>query len=326
MTGPQQDAEIFEAFEAKAKEGTGQGPAKARTTYDVNRKPLWGAKITGYLFFKSLAAGTFLAGSLLLEPSGLAVDPTLEVSASRAPLAVPILSMVFLALTLLLLVADLKRPERFLKIMLRPNWNSWLAKGSFVLMGYGMLLTAWLLMGFVEAAPAGFMGWLLIGTTALFAATSAGYTAFLFGQAKGRVLWMKRGYAAHLVVQAVLAGSALLLAVSSTLGLSEAAAGGLGDLLMVALLVHAGLTLAEGQMAPPKRGEEFGRAVRLVSHGPYARLHWIAGLGLGVAVPLALLFVAAHGPLAMVASVLALAGLYVETDIFVRAGQALRIS
>ena len=324
VPGPQLDAELFQAYEDKAKDGV--VGATARTTYDVNRKPLWGMKITGYLFFKSLAAGVFLAGSLLLEPAGLAIDLTLGADAFRAILAVPILSLIFLAVTLVLLVADLKRPERFLKIMLRPNWNSWLAKGSFVLMGYGLLLTAWALMGFVGANPSGAMGWLLLVTTAVFAATSAGYTAFLFGQAKGRVLWMKRGYALHLVIQAVLAGSALLLVASPMLGLAEEASQALGDVLLVSMLLHAGLTLGEGQLAPKDRGVEFGRAVRLVSHGPYARLHWLVGLGLGVVVPAALLFVAAHGPLAVIAGLLALAGLFVEKDIFVRAGQALRIS
>ena len=79
-------------------------------------------------------------------------------------------------------------------------------------------------------------------------------------------------------------------------------------------------------MAPVGREEEFGRVVRLLKHGPYARRHWIAGLGVGVVLPLVLLFVASSGPLLIVAGVLALAGLYVEKDCFVRAGQALKIS
>ncbi len=318
QSGPQMDAELFNALEDHAK-----GGETARTTYDVNRQPLWGGAITGYLFFKSLAAGVFLAGTALLEPLGVSGAAS---GWFRPAMAVPLLSLVFLGLTMVLLVADLKRPERFLKIMLRPNWNSWLAKGSYILMFYGMALTAWLLIGFVEHTPSGVLGWNLAILTMLLGAASAAYTAFLFGQAKGRVLWMKRGYALHLVAQAVVAGSAFLLAISSLLGVGEASSQVLGDMLLVSLLLHAGLTLGEGKLAPVGREKEFARAVRLLKHGPYARKHWLLGLGLGVLLPMGLLFAASSGPVAVVAGVLALAGLYVEKDCFVRAGQALKIS
>ena len=42
-------------------------------------------------------------------------------------------------------------------------------------------------------------------------------------------------------------------------------------------------------MAPLGREEEFSRVIRLLKHGPYARRHWIAGLGLGVLLPLMVL-------------------------------------
>lgn len=318
--GPQMDAELFNALEDQA-----QSDQFARTTYDVNRQPLWGGAITGYLFFKSLAAGVFLAGTALLAPFGLdAVGG--ELTGVRFPIAVPAIALIFLGLTLVLLVADLKRPERFLKIMLRPNWDSWLAKGSFILMGYGMLLFTWLVLGLLSYSPSGALAWSLSSLTMLLGGLSAAYTAWLFAQAKGRVLWMKRGYAVHLLAQAVVAGSACLLALSGLLELSPVATKALGDILLVSLLMHAVLTVSEGRMAPVGREEEFARVVRLLKQGPYARRHWIAGLGVGVALPLALLFVASSGPLSIVAGVMALAGLYVEKDCFVRAGQALKIS
>lgn len=332
MPGPQMDAELFNSLEEQAQAGApgvapGVAPADAtaRTTYDVNRQPLWGGAITGYLFFKSLAAGVFLAGTALLEPFGL-TDADGGTAGLRAPLVVPLLSLIFLGATMVLLVADLKRPERFLKIMLRPNWNSWLAKGSYILLVYSLLLVAWVLMGFVDKAPSGALGWNLSLLTMVLAALSAAYTAWLFGQAKGRVLWMKRGYAVHLLMQALVAGSACLLAISGLLELAEPATRILGDILLVSLLMHGVLTVSEGRMSPPGREEEFARVVRLLKHGPYARRHWIAGLGVGVVLPLGLLFAASSGPLAVVAGVLALAGLYVEKDCFVRAGQALKIS
>jgi hypothetical protein len=46
-------------------------------------------------------------------------------------------------LTTVLLVADLKRPERFLSILYRPQRRSWLAIGAFILVGYSGLLGLW---------------------------------------------------------------------------------------------------------------------------------------------------------------------------------------
>ena len=77
-------------------------------------------------------------------------------------------------------------------------------------------------------------------------------------------------------------------------------------------------------MVPKGREEEYARAARLLSHGPYARMHWGVGVALGILLPLAIL--AGSPPLLPVAAILALGGLLVEEDLFVRAGQALPIS
>ena len=122
------DAQTFEALEAKEEQ---HQRTQARTVYDVPRKQLWGGKITGYLFAKSLAAGAFPAAFLAyLNTEGAA--------AASVGLAVwpALLALVFLSVTGGLLVADLKRPERFYTILLRPNWNSWLARGTFLIVGY----------------------------------------------------------------------------------------------------------------------------------------------------------------------------------------------
>ena len=78
-------------------------------------------------------------------------------------------------------------------------------------------------------------------------------------------------------------------------------------------------------ISPPKREAEYARAVRLLSHGPYARRHWGAGVALGVLVPL-LALLAGGAILLPGAAALAPIGLWVEEDLLVRAGQALPIS
>ena len=309
IPGESLDAILFDALENKA---------QARTTYDVQRKAPWGAAISGYLFFKSLAAGVFLVGSAYLAPSKAA-----EAVTALAPYLVPGLSLAFLTLTLVLLVVDLKRPERFLSILLRPNWTSWLAKGSYILMAYSLLLVAWLALPLVDIAPS----WGLVAVTALFAVLSAVYTAWLFGQAKGRVLWMKRGFAFHLAVQACVAGCGLLLLFEGLApGLLGECAHSIEHSLYIALLAHLGLTLAEPALSPLGRELEYHRAARLLTHGPYRKLHWWGGMGLGVVLPLLIVFFLPAGPLWALAGVAALLGLALHEHAFVRAGQALPIS
>ena len=277
--------------------------AQARTTYDVAHPPLWGGKITGYLFFKALAAGVFLAG------------------AGLGSVWVPVLGLFFLGLTTVLLVGDLKRPERFFFILTRPNWDSWLVRGTWFLIAYGLVLTiaALALLGGADA-----LGPAIVIPGHLAAFASAAYTGMLFGQAKGRVLWMQRGLWFRLAVQAGIGGAAVLLLLSPLLSPTDAQYYGLANFLFVSLLAHVVFLILEGKLAPAGREAEYTRTLALLKSGPFSRAHWVVGVLLGTMLPLVLLVLAPDlGP---VAAVLALLGLWVEKDGLVRAGQALPIS
>src|SRR5262249_37588726 len=110
-----------------------------RRVYDVRpRPPAWGWQVAAYTWTKSVAAGAFLAvlaARLLDGPAG----------AARLAVGMGVVALVFLALTAGLLVADLKKPRRFLSVLLRPQWRSWLVRGAYLLTGYGLLVTVWLL-------------------------------------------------------------------------------------------------------------------------------------------------------------------------------------
>jgi len=309
LPGERLDAILFDGLERKA---------EARTTYDVQRKAPWGVGISGYLFFKSLAAGVFIVGAGFLTPAKALVDVPLA-----ARMGVPALALAFLSVTLLLLVLDLKRPERFLSILLRPNWSSWLAKGSYFLLVYSLLLLAWIGLGW--AGVRGGVGLLVI--TTLLAVLSAVYTAWLFGQAKGRVLWMKRGLTLHLLFQAIVAGAAMLMLVTTLAPeLLGTPTHQLHHVLLIGLLGHAALTLAEPMLAPIGRAAEFHRHARLLTKGPYARMHWFGGMLLGVVFPAVVVLALPAGPAFFMAGLAALIGLAMHEHAFVRAGQALPIS
>jgi Fe-S-cluster-containing dehydrogenase component len=316
--GIQLDADSFRALEDRA---------TARTTYDVAHPPLWGNKVTGYLFTKSIAAGSFLALALLLTPWTLGGIVPAELRGGA-----PAVGLLFLLLTTALLVGDLKRIDRFYFILTRPNWSSWLAKGTYVLVLFGALLTAWLGLGlflpdesyrgFVSSAP----GLALLLITVIAAALAACYTAWLFGQAKGRVLWLRRGLWLHLILQAGIAGCGLWLVTLEVLGAPGGSLEILRNGLLASLAGHGLLSLLEGKLAPDGREKEYAETHRLISHGPFALSHWVLGVGVGIVVPTLLLLLGGSTPLAATAGFLALIGLLVEEHIFVRAGQALPIS
>src|SRR5688572_7146651 len=176
-------------------------PGDVREIYDVAHPPVWGWKVWSYLWTKSIAAGALLAGAAVafMRP-GLAEHPLVT-------LVAPALALLFITITALLLIFDLKRPERFWYMMTRPNWGSWLVRGSVALGAFGLAAVAWL------AAP----GSVVYAVSIPLALGAAGYTAFLFRQAKGREFWSSKWLLPHLLVQSVAAGAAGLATVAPML-------------------------------------------------------------------------------------------------------------
>ena len=314
--GEQLDAQRFEQF---------YGEATARATYDVQHPPMWGGKLTAYLFCKSVAAGIWLAAGAALPPMGSLGGPPLAWLAG--------LSLLFLTLTTGLLVFDLKRPERFLYILRYPNWSSWLVRGSYILMLHGLLSTAWLGIGLLGPPAAGeallpAVAWTLWAATMLCSIAAAAYTAWLFAQARGRALWMQQGFALVLVVHALLAGAALLFPLSFWSGgtvQSQQA------WLLVGSIVASWFLHRTAKMRAPRgREQEYRRALRLIEDGPYRSRHQLAVVFFGLLIPAAAVVVVSRmpgmEPLTWLAAVGVWVGLWFDQDNTIRAGQALPIS
>src|SRR5262249_57528771 len=118
---------------------------------------------------------------------------------------------------------------------------------------------------------------------ALLALATAGYSALLFGQAEGRDFWQSPLVLPHLIVAAVVAGSAALLVASiawpGTLPLSDGAphpAVRIDDVLMpllfLAILAHGTLLLCDVLSRHPVRDASL--AARLLTRGPYPPRFW----------------------------------------------------
>ncbi|RMF85761.1 MAG: 4Fe-4S ferredoxin [Nitrospinota bacterium] len=289
---------------------------RARTVYNVPHEPVWGGKVALYIWTKSIAAGTFLLGGLLPALGFLPETGLLRWGGS-------LLAILFLVITGLLLIWDLKRPERFYTILLRPQWKSWLTLGAFIITIYGLVLGLWLLTTLIGLeTPRTVFLWMGL----LFAVLTAVYTAFLFGQAEGRDLWQNPLLPVHLLLQAVLAGAAALLFLGTlTLSLSGAERSLLGSILGWGLFLNLFLILGELLTSHPNG--ETAQAIRFITAGPVKLLFWGGVVLGGSLLPLLLLgLIGTTSLIAFLSGVLALAGLLAFEQVWVLAGQSVPLS
>jgi formate-dependent nitrite reductase membrane component NrfD len=306
-----------------------------REVYDVAHPAPWGWKIAAYLWTKAIAAGVILVAATLVGRSGLLLG---EIPSIVSPL----IALVALGITGLLLIFDLKRPDRFYFLLTKPNLRSWLVIGAYILLVYGALCTAWLITGVLFHGVQG----MLVGLTALFAAASACYSAFLFAQAKGRDLWQSPLFFWHLLVHALVAGSAVWLVATlyyrSHLSAQDASFASLAAslymidrafvLLRFFLVLSLCMTLAELFM--PHASEDARLASQNRIRGPLRARFWGLAIGAGLVLPILLLLGARDLPLnrgagaelMAAAAILALAGVWWSEEAWVKAGQSVPLS
>ncbi len=268
---------------------------QTRTVLDTEHKVEWGWGVAAYLVTKGIAGGAMMlapfAGRLGMDGFAAAYLPE-------------IIALLFIGLTGLLLVEDLYKPFAFIRLFTRPNWNSWLVKGAWVINAFvavtmGSLIARWLGMNEL-AEGARWMG-LITG------AGVAGYTAFLFAQCKGRDLWEGGMLLPHLLVQAVLCGGVALTAFAT----DHVA---LAWIISVTGVAHVVLALREAMMKHHSMNAQQAAAfLRIVRLGGVPAL--TGGLiAVGLSIVLA-------WTLPEVAWLPALIGLYMYEHAFIRAGQ-----
>jgi Fe-S-cluster-containing dehydrogenase component len=297
---------------AEASEHRADG-ALARTVYDVPHLPRpWGGKVATYLWTKSIASGALLVAAVAAL---LGVGPESAVIAIGAP----VVALAFLALTTGLLVLDLKRPDRFHYILLKPNWSSWLVWGAFVLMAFGVVAALWLLAGMLDSA--GLMRALIVPAL-LSSLGAAGYSAYLFRQAEGRDFWQSPLLLPHLIVAALAAGAAALVLVVHVGSADVALLPGVSLAMVAGVALHALVMFAE--LFGAHTNLDTTRAARLLTHGDWRVRFWSAVAMHAIAMPLAVAWTISHAP--ALAAVLVLAGLWIYEDLWVKAGQSLPLS
>ena len=307
------DFSVFSLLKS-SKNGNGRTPRsrmpKALVAYDVHHLISWGAKVSGYLWTKSVAAGSaFVAALVMLFGSG-PTDSLLSIVA-------PVVAMVALGATGVLLIADLKRPERFWFILFKPQWRSWLTRGAYIITGFGILLSAWLLLEFTGREASEPVLW----ATAVLAFLTAVYTAFLFAQCEARDLWQSPLVGPALAFQMLIGGAGSLLLLTGFVTTTPALTDLLSKILLAGLVLHLLGTLA-GEVAARHGSSNAAAAAHVLIKGRYALLFW-GSLVVGAAVPAVLL---STGITMQVAAALALVGLLLYEHAFVMAGQSVPVS
>ncbi len=287
-----------------------------QVVWNAQHKVPWHWPVPAYLVTKGIASGLFmiLGSAFLFGLIGVH---------NHVFMASSFLSLLFLTATTALLVFDLERPERFLRIITRPQWRSWLVRGAFILIGFSGLVALWWL-GELSV----WMEWLPEASVAPFrtpimwiglplAIGTAVYTAFLFGQAEGRDLWQSPLLPIHLIVQAVLAGSAMLLIVGTFLDLGTDISSVVRASFIGALGVDLAVTFM-GEFGMSHASESAAKAAHMIVKGRYARSFWIGSTLVGHILPFGLMFTGVPG---IVAGAMALFGLYLYERAFVNAPQ-----
>jgi hypothetical protein len=233
QSSPRDQAIIRDVMERLSEESGG-----AKRSYDQPSKGvLWGWEVSTYIWTKGIAAGTYVV-AILAMLSGL-----VEMSDDLWAMTIGV-GIVFLAITGLLLVIDLDRPERFLYVMLRPNWDSWLVKGAYILSGYGgvLALSAGVMILDLDRS---FLTYLAIAGVPLALLTGV-YTAWLLMQAKGRSWSEDSLLPAKFLVETLAIGAAVFF----PLYLMEPLAFVLGGTVLVGILAHDNKLVMKPQMEP----------------------------------------------------------------------------
>lgn len=287
---------------------------KAKRVYDAPSKGiLWGWEVSAYVLTKAIAAGAFIipvVGSYFVY----GVPDLVKLIGA-------VVAIVFLSITGVLLIKDLGRPDRFLYVLLRPQWKSWLSVGAYIITIYGGLLTAWLAaysfglegpLRFIE--PAG----------AVFAALSAIYTAFLFAQAKGRDFWQSPMLAVHMVLHALMAGFAVFLITNVFLIVNIGLTVVISTLTAAFLLVHL-LTLAI-ELSITHSTADAHKVVQMIIRGQYALPFWAGMIAVGNVIPMFLLYYSHEIWVVGISGVMILIGLAFAQHIWVRAPQLIPLS
>lgn len=286
----------------------------AKRVYDTPDKGLlWGWEVSSYLLTKAISAGIFL---LLAVLSMLGV----EISEQQALISGSV-SLFFLLATGILLIKDLDRPDRFLYVLLRPQWESWLVRGGYSITVFGGGVAAWMSGIYFSIEVLEFVGFWMASVTSILVAI---YTAFLFAQAKGRDFWQSPSLVLHMFIHSIMSGSSVLLLLDIlVLNFTVDASQILVQVLLGGIISNLLIMFIEVSISHST--EDAKQTVTMIVKGRYANLFWVGVILVTNVIPFALLLALPDVGL-IVSSMLILIGIYLTEKIWVEAPQRISLT
>jgi hypothetical protein len=278
---------------------------KARRVYDSPSKGvLWGWEVPAYVWTKAIATGTFLMMAVWSLING-GLDKTSEMTGL-------VTTLVFMGLTGGLLVKDIDRPDRFLYVLLRPQWKSWLVRGAYIITVFGGLVSLKLLDNYLQLG----FDWLWIPGI-VFAGLGAVYTAFLFNQARARDLWQTPIQSAiHMLVHAFMAGSVVMMIIAPE------TMGWMTNTLLWGIILN--IVIMAKEILIPHDTPDTKKAIQLMTKGYYSNMFW-TGIVIGNIFPFIMLIVLT-GSMILVAGGLAIIGIFLTEFVRIRVPQMIPLS
>ncbi|MBI3163264.1 MAG: polysulfide reductase NrfD [Chloroflexi bacterium] len=287
-----------------------------QTSYTAQHKIKWHWELPSYLVTKSIAGGIFMLLSLGSMFGLFNFD-------SATFLAAGFIAMVFMLITTILLIKDLSQPKRFLNILLRPQWKSWVARGAYIMVTFTAVAGLWWLLeagAFWNILPADFVAsirpvaaWIVFP----FALGVVIYTAFLLGQAEGRDMWQNNLLPFQLLSQSAMVASGVFFILNLFVSFPADLTALLTALFPASIAVNLLMTFAGKLNSFPT--DTAMLASREMTHGKFRNHYWWGGIALGHVIPLVLMI--AFAPALPVAVLATLVGLFFYEYAFVMAPQ-----
>jgi formate-dependent nitrite reductase membrane component NrfD len=293
---------------------------------------IWGWMITLNMWAKSIGTGVVLVGAFMLYRHKREEMPNLR-------WVMPTIAFIFLNIFLLFTLTDLHQPYRMINIFLHPNWTSAITVGAWMASLYTGLITVLMLIGGFDAFPQfrrncplakkvrsispfyekvfPFVVFLAIPVTL--------YTAIIMAESSARELWQAPAEVMQMMWAALLAGSAALILVSDSW--SKEARRDLALVLAIATFFSFMMYMGE-YFFSFKSAEAEATLAYVHSGGAYNVEFWF-GMALGFMIPFFLAvsnMKSDNKTLLRFAAILALVGLYMAKDVWLKIPQMLPLS
>ena len=285
---------------------------------------IWGWMITLNMWAKSIGTGVVLVGAYLLARYN---DSTGESVRKN----MPIISFIFLNIFLLFTLLDLHQPFRMINIFLHPHWTSAITVGAWmatVFTGIMFILSVISLKKYILKKECNLAGAYntLLKPAVILAIPVTLYTATIMGEATARELWQTPTELVQMLLAAFLCGSAVFLLIGQKYDYE--AKRDLAIILGLSAFFSFLIYMGEYYFGHMKAEEAAATIAYVKEGGLYHNLFWI-GQTLAFIIPMVLAYISLKSKsssLMMLASILAIVGLFIAKHVWLIIPQLLPLS